>query len=38
MLVEIPPKLSVSSLKVKSSIIVYERWGNLKYKYIVRQF
>lgn len=37
MLVEIPPKLAVSSfmgfLKGKSSIMIYEKWGNLKYKY-----
>ena len=42
MLVEIPPKLSVSRfmgfLKGKSSIMIYERWGNLKYKYRGRQF
>ena len=37
MLVEIPPKYSVSSfmgfLKGKSSIMIYEKWGNMKYKY-----
>ena len=42
MLIEIPSKMSVSSfmgfLKAKSSIIIYEKWGNLKYKYISRQF
>ena len=42
MLVSIPPKLSVSSfmgfLKGKSSIMIYERWGSLKYKYRGRQF
>ena len=42
MLVEIPPKLSVSSfmgfLKGKSSIMIYERWGSLKYKYRGRPF
>lgn len=42
MLLEIPPKISVSSfmgfLKGKSSIMIYERWGNLKYKYRGRQF
>ena len=42
MLLEIPPKLSISSfmgfLKGKSSIMIYERWGNLKYKYRGRQF
>ena len=36
MLVEIPPKYSVSSfmgfLKGKSSIMIYEKWGNMKYK------
>lgn len=42
MLIEIPPKMSVSSfmgfLKVKSSIMIYEKWDNLKYKYRGRQF
>ena len=32
--VEIPPKLSISSfmgyLKGKSSVIIYEKWGNIK--------
>ena len=42
MLVEIPPKMSVSGfvgyLKGKSSLIIYQRWGNLKYKYRNREF
>ena len=42
MLVEIPPKMSVSSfmgfLKGKSSIMIHERHGNLKYKYGNRSF
>ena len=42
MLVEIPPKYSVSSfmgfLKEKSSIMIYEKWGNMKYKYRNREF
>ena len=42
MLVEIPPKISVSSfmgfLKGKSSLMIYERWGNMKYKYRNREF
>ena len=42
MLIEITPKISVSSfmgfLKGKSSIMIYEKWGNLKYKYRGRQF
>lgn len=42
MLVEIPPKYSVSSfvgyLKGKSSLAIYERWGNMKYRYRNRQF
>ena len=41
-LVEIPPKISVSSfvgyLKGKSSLMIYERWGDLKYKYRNREF
>ena len=42
MLVEIPPKMAVSSfmgyLKGKSSVIFHERHGNLKYKYGNRSF
>ncbi|VEJ35120.1 Transposase and inactivated derivatives [Peptoniphilus harei] len=42
MLLEIPPKLSVSSfmgfLKGKSSIMIYDKWGSLIYKYRGRQF
>ena len=42
MLVEIPPKYSVSSfmgfLKGKSSIMIYEKWGNMEYKYRNREF
>ena len=38
----IPPKMSVSSfmgfLKGKSSLMIYERWGNLKFKYKNREF
>lgn len=41
-LVSIPPKLSVSSfmgnLKGKSSIMLYEQFGELKYKYRNREF
>ena len=42
MLVEIPPKYSVSSfmgyLKGKSSTMLYEQFGELKYKYRNREF
>ena len=42
MLVEIPPKFSVSSvmgfLKGKSSIMIYSQWGNARYKYRNREF
>ena len=42
MFVEIPPKMSVSNfmgfLKGKSSLMIYERWGNMKFKYKNRQF
>ena len=42
MLVEIPPKMSVSSfmgyLKGKSSLLIHERHGNLKYRYGNRSF
>ena len=42
MLVEIPPKISISSfmgfLKGKSSLMIYEKWGNMKFKYRNRQF
>lgn len=41
-LVEIPPKMSISGfmgfLKGKSSLMIYEKWGNMKYKYRNRQF
>ena len=42
MLVEIPPKMSVYSfvgfLKGKSSLMIFERFANLKYKYGNRHF
>lgn len=42
MLIEIPPKMSVSGfmgfLKGKSSVIIYQKWGNMKYKYRGRSF
>ena len=42
MLVEIPSKYSVSQfmgyLKGKSSLMIYEKWGNIKYKYRNREF
>ena len=42
MLVKIPPKLAVSSfmgyLKGKSSLMIFERHANLKYKYGNRNF
>ncbi len=42
LLVAIPPKLSVSSfvgyLKGKSSLMIYEKYGNMKFKYRGRQF
>lgn len=41
-LVAISPKMSVSSfmgfLKGKSSLMIYEKWGNMKFKYRNRQF
>ena len=41
-LVEIPPKFSISNfmgfLKGKSSLMIYEKWGDMKYKYRNRQF
>lgn len=41
-LVEVPPKFSISNfmgfLKGKSSLMIYEKWGNIKYKYRNRQF
>ena len=41
-LLEIPPKMSISSfmgfLKGKSSLMIYEKWGNLKFKYRNREF
>ena len=42
MLLEIPPKMSVSSfmgfLKGKSSLMIYEKFGNMKFKYRNREF
>ena len=42
MFVEIQPKLSISSfmgyLKGKSSVMIYQKWGNMKYKYRNRSF
>ena len=42
MLLEIPPKMSVSGvmgyLKGQSSLMIYERWGNTRYKYRSREF
>ena len=42
MFVEIPPKLSISSfvgyLKGKSSVMIYQKWGNMKCKYRNRPF
>ena len=42
MLVEIPPKLSVASfvgfLKGKSSLLIYQKYANMKYKYRNREF
>lgn len=42
MLLEIPPKISISSfmgyLKGKSSIMIYNKWGNMKFKYRNRSF
>ena len=42
MLVEIPPKISVSSfmgyLKGKSSLMIFQKWGNIKFAYRNREF
>ena len=42
MLVSIPPHLSVASfmgfLKGKSSLMIYEKFGNMKFKYRNREF
>ena len=42
MLIEIPPKLSVSGfmgyLKGKSSILIYQKYANMKFKYRNREF
>ena len=42
MLREIPPKMSVSGfmgyLKGESSLMIYQRWGNMKFKYRNREF
>lgn len=42
MLLSIPPKISVSSfmgyLKGKSSLMIYQKWGNMKFAYRNREF
>ena len=42
MLIEIPPKMSVSGfmgyLKGKSSVLIYQKWANMKFKYRNREF
>ena len=42
MLVSIPPKYSVSSvmgyLKGKSSLMIFQKWGNIKFAYRNREF
>ena len=42
MLIEIPPKMSVLGfmgyLKGKSSLMIYQKWGNMKFKYRNREF
>ena len=42
MLPEIPPEYSASSfwgcLKGKSGLLIYERWGNAKFRYRNREF
>ena len=42
MLLEIPPKMAVSSfmgyLKGKSSLMIFEKWGNARYAYRNREF
>ena len=42
MLVKIPPKISVSSfmgyLKGKSSLMIYQKWANMRYQYRSREF
>ena len=42
MLLAIPPKMSVSGfmgyLKGKSSLMIYQKWGNMKFKYRNREF
>ena len=41
MLIEIPPKMSVSSFvgyKGKSSLMIYDQFGDLKFKYRNREF
>ena len=41
-LVEIPPKISVSSfmgfIKGKSSLLIYDKWGNAKFRHCHREF
>ena len=42
MLIEIPPKMSVSGfmgyLKRKSALLIFQKWGNMKFAYQNREF
>ena len=42
MLIEIPPKMSVSGfmgyLKGKSALLIFQKWGNMKFVYRNREF
>ena len=42
MLIEIPPKIAVASfmgyLKGKSSLMIFQKWGNMKFAYRNREF
>ena len=42
MLVSVPPKMSASAfvgyLKGKSSLMIYQKWGNMRFKYRNREF
>ena len=42
MLISIPPKMSISGfmgyLKGKSSLLIFQKWGNMKFAYRNREF
>ena len=38
LLLSIPPKMSISGLKEKSALLIFQRWENMKFAYRNREF